>query len=148
MKSLSLVILALAALPTFAATPVENTPGLDMAREGDLAAQTLEHARKVLPQLPCGQESLDGNGKEVSEIVVTKTGSSSLVDRFNRNTVYSATYLVTKFCYSGSTQAGAYRQMVDAVIVGAERDTPADGKNAVTTFSVIKSVDVSALVEE
>ncbi len=145
MKNLILSALFLSSLSAFAGTPVESCPGLDTSREGDLSQKTIEFFTASNLGPACDFMSIGQDGKEYSDLKAVKLDSFSTVDKFQHNTGYDATYLVTKSCYSGSTQAGAGRTPVAAVIIKANRETPASGQGAVDTFKVQSSIDVNTL---
>jgi len=90
---------------------------------------------------------------EVSSSKALKVTSDSSHEekRAGTKTNYEATYLVVKYCYSGSTFVGAYQSLKDAVLVTAQRVGYENRKGVIAILSepdVIttgKKVDPAAL---
>ncbi len=129
-----------------ASTPPEAVPGIDKSREGDLAKKVAAFYEKSNPNTTCVTEDI---GK--STVTALKLDSNSVLEEKTENppAIYEATYLVVSVCNTGSTFAGAYRDVSSAAIVYAKRH--GIQKNGVIKpdkadeISVIRSLDPASL---
>jgi hypothetical protein len=142
---LTLSALCLQSSLVFASTPAELVEGIDNAREGDLATKVTAFYDQSSKAASC-----DVNQK--ASTVAYKISSDSMHEdkKPGTKTNYHADYMVLKFCFYGSTFAGAYRQPVDAVIISAARNGVEDAKGVIAPsmadkIEIVKSVDLTSI---
>ena len=110
---IALFSLLLLSISTFASTPSSAVAQLDEAREGNLSEYTLKYFTENL-KIDCGIGSL-----AKFEILKLSSGSANEAKTENTPFSYDANYLVTQKCLTGTTYAGAYLDVVKAVVLKA-----------------------------
>ena len=94
----------------------------DFQREGNVPEQVQKYYMSTDPTPGCG----DNANQEAAapDYRVTRLEGSSGAESPYSNPVtfsYSSSYLVLKYCFMGTTHAGADRMIVDAVVIQADR---------------------------
>jgi len=99
-----------------ASTPPEAVPGLDKTREGNLQSKVIEFYKNSVAQ------SCDDSIGFTTYSAEKLSSDSAMNEKMENSTMtYSAVYLVISVCNTGSTYAGAYREVMSGAIVKAER---------------------------
>ena len=113
MKNIIAASLLLLSLSVFASTPSSAVAQLDKARAGNLAEYVLRYFTENL-KVDCELGSL-------SKFEILKLSSGSANEEKTENTpyTYEANYIVTQKCLIGTTYAGAYLDVVKAVVLKA-----------------------------
>mgnify|MGYP001005800282 CR=1 FL=1 len=121
-----LAVVALAALPLSAqaAMSPKDAQKAEMSREGNLASvATTYFQTKVQGATPdyCGD-----TGTAVTTTSTMKVSADSSFKKETGTYIYEGTYVVSKACYTGSTQSGAYRDLIESALVKCAREGTLD----------------------
>jgi len=113
MKTTIAISSLLLSISAFASTPSSAVAQLDKARAGNLSEYVLKYFTENL-KVDCEIGSL-------AKFEILKLSSGSANDAKTENTpyTYDANYIVTQKCLTGTTYAGAYLDVVKAVVLKA-----------------------------
>ncbi len=122
MKFIALTLLT--STLAFASVPDKIAKELDTAREGDLQKVTLEFYKTAFDPLK-GKCSHEANQEAASpDYRIIRLEGSSGIDKPYEGTPpfeMTTTYMVLKYCFMGTTGAGAERFLEDAVVIESNR---------------------------
>lgn len=128
-----------------ASTPPELVEKIDNSREGDLATKVAAFYDLSPSAARCGV-------LETARTVAYKISSGSWHEEKvpGTKTRYEASYLVLKYCFSGSTFVGAYREAKDARVIKASRIGVENAAGAIVPsqpdqIQVLKAVELGSI---